>query len=325
MLLIDHHEVDNGHGYRLSLRRTRDDQATARGAPLLIIPGYGMNSFIFGFHPRGTSLEGYLAGRGFEVWSVDLRGQARAVRTGGDRRYGLADLALVDLPVAVDAVLAKSTTGAAVVDLIGCSLGASLMFGYVACRRGAQRAGRLVSVGGPVRWERVHPALSLAFASPTLVGLIPFPRTRRLAAAAMPLLARVPWLLSPYLHPGIVDLGHAASLAQTVEDPNRHVNREIAEWIRRRDLVLAGQNVCELLRDVANPLLTVIANADGIVPRETALWPHGAVGSPSKTVLEVGDASLPIAHADMFVSDPAPRLVFAPLADWLDRAPAGGP
>ena len=58
--------------------------------PVVILPGYGMNSFIFGFHPRGLSLEAYLASRGIEVWSVDLRGQGRARSTGGDDRFGLA-------------------------------------------------------------------------------------------------------------------------------------------------------------------------------------------------------------------------------------------
>ena len=63
-------------GWSLHLRRTRlpgcFDPATK---PLLIVPGYGMNSFIFSYHPRNTSMERCLAEAGFEVWSVNLRGQ----------------------------------------------------------------------------------------------------------------------------------------------------------------------------------------------------------------------------------------------------------
>jgi hypothetical protein len=43
-----------------------------------------------------------------------------------------------------------------------------------------------------------------------------------------------------YLNPDIVDLGAAREMVGTVEDPNRHVNREIARWIKDRDRTAAG-------------------------------------------------------------------------------------
>ncbi len=317
MIRIEHHSAPNGDGWVLSLRRTYDDEALDKARdPLLIVPGYGMNSFIFGFHPRGTSMEGYLAGRGFEVWSVDLRGQGKSRRDGGSMKYGLDDLVMTDLFTAIHGVLEHTATSAQSVDVIGCSLGASMMFAYAVCVPD-NHLGRMVSMGGPVRWVRIHPVLRAAFASPELVGKLPILGTRRLASAALPLLSRAPWLLSIYLHPQIVDMSQAEQLVRTVENPNRHVNKDIARWIKSGDLFVDGKNVSEGLRAVKNPLLTVIANADGIVPRETAIWPHLNIGSERRDMLEVGTYSLPIAHADMFVSDHAPELVFQPLADWL--------
>jgi pimeloyl-ACP methyl ester carboxylesterase len=317
MLCIDHHDAPNGDGWILSLRRALDpDVHDPQRDPLLIIPGYGMNSFIFGFHPRGTSMEARLAACGFEVWSVDLRAQGRSRRDGGSKRYGLDDLILKDVFSAVHGVLDHTASKANNVDIIGCSLGATMMFAYVVCVR-EHRVGRLVNMGGPVRWVRIHPLLRAAFASPELLGLVPIPGTRALASVALPALKHVPWLLSFYLHPGIVDMSHAGTLIRTVENPSRHINRDIARWVIRKDLIVDGVNVCEGLRSVDNPLLTVIANADGIVPRETTLWPHLNIGSRRRDLLEVGTYSLPIAHADMFVSDHARNLVFNPLADWL--------
>ena len=63
----------------------------------------------------------------------------------------------------------------------------------------------------------------------------------------------------------------------------------------------------------------MIANGDGIVPRDSVLWPHMNIGSKRRDLLEVGTYSIPIAHADMFVSRYAPEMVFEPLADWLAR------
>jgi hypothetical protein len=83
------HFVDNGDGWQLSLFQTWDPARLAPGRnPVLIVPGYGMNSFIFSFHPRGLSLEGYLADAGFEVWRADLRGQAHRARWAGVTSMG---------------------------------------------------------------------------------------------------------------------------------------------------------------------------------------------------------------------------------------------
>ncbi len=338
MIQIEHHQKGNGHGWKLGLRRTWDpEQLVTARHPLLIIPGYGMNSFIFGFHPRGTSMEAFLAQRGFEVWSVDLRAQGKSVREGlaphapgsdrrrsprgssGGDRYGLAELALEDVAAAVEGVLDRTATSADRVDLIGCSLGTALMFGYVACAE-APRAGRLVNMGGLVRWVTINPLLKAAFSSPRLVGMIPIKGARRLASVALPALTRVPKLLSIYIHPEIVDMSQAAELVRTVEDPNRHVNRDIAAWIQARDLVIRGCNVCDRMAELDHPLLTMVALADGIVPRECAVWPHQNIGSRRRDLLEIGGDGLAIAHADMFVSDHAPELVFEPLADWLERS-----
>lgn len=317
MIRIDHRHTPNGDGWSLALRRTIDDQALVKGRnPLLIVPGYGMNSFIFGFHPRGVSMEAYLAGRGFEVWSVDLRAQGDSRCEFGSHRYGFDDLVLKDVFSAVHCVADTTETGACEVDIIGCSLGASMMFAYVACVP-EHRTRRLVNMGGPVHWVRINPLLRLAFASPELLGVLPIKGARQLAGFALPMLSKVPKLLSVYIHPEIVDMKHAPTLVRTVENPNRHVNRDLARWIKNRDLIVDGKNVCEAVKTLTNPLLTVIASADGIVPRETVIWPHENIKSERRDILEVGTAAVPIAHADMFISDLAPDLVFRPLADWL--------
>ncbi len=307
--------IDTGDGWRLALRHT-----PAEGRPkrvVLIVPGYGMNSFIFGFHPRGLSLEAYLASRGLDVFSVDLRAQGKTERTGGSLRYGLAELATTDLGTAIKGTLASS--GADTIDIVGCSLGAALMFTHLALVPSAP-VRTLVSMGGLVTWVDPHPLLRAAFFSPRLLGLLPMYGTRAFANRALPILVRyAPRILSIYLHAESTDLSHTSTMVQTVEDPSPFMNREIAEWIARRDLVVRSVNVSRALREMRNPFMGVVANQDGVVPPSTGRAIYDEIGSPEKELLCVGEPGAPIAHADLFVATGAQERVFRPVADFILR------
>jgi pimeloyl-ACP methyl ester carboxylesterase len=310
--------VDNRAGWRLAMSRTSPSgDAKPAARPVLIVPGYGMNSYIFGFHPRGESMVQCFAARGLEVWTVDMRGQGRSIRARGNSRYGIADLAVEDLGAAIAHVLANTKTGARTVDIIGCSLGTALMFAHLACVPDAP-VHALVSMAGLVTWKGAHPLVRLAFGSPRLVGLMRLRNTRQLARFALPVVARVaPSLLSVYLNHQSTDLTQAAKMVQTVEDPHPGINREIAEWIKRGDLVVRGVNVSGKLPSFKNPFFCVVANDDGIVLPVTSRHTYDAIGSDTKRLLLVGDPEQPIAHADLFLCTGAQERIFAPVADFL--------
>ncbi|MFO0616715.1 MAG: alpha/beta fold hydrolase, partial [Polyangiaceae bacterium] len=312
------HFVSNGEGWLLSLNQAWDPaRLHPRRMPVLIVPGYGMNSFVFGYHRHGRSFEASLVEAGFEVWRVDLRAQGPSKRAGGGRVFGLQHLARTDLGAAIAAALDRTKTRASVVAIIGASLGATLMFGHAALA-GTARIGALVAIGGPVRWVRVHPLLRVAFASPTLVGLVPVRGSRAMARVALPhLLARAPSLLSIYMNAAHVDPSNVDELSKTVEDPSRHVNRQIAEWIARRDLVLDGVDVTAALPGIRAPFLSVAANADGIVPRETTEYTHERIGSRDRQHIVVGTPTLAFGHADVFTSDHSEEHLYRPVRDWL--------
>lgn len=309
--------VDNGDGTLLAVKRVVRREGAPVGRPALIVPGYGMNSFVFGFHPDGTSLEASLAASGLDVYSVDLRGQGQSRREPPSERrerFGLAELATRDLPRAVDAIAER--TGKSV-DLIGCSLGTSIAFAYLAHRKDAP-VGSVVAVGGLVTWVRVPRLLSIAFASPKLAGALELKGTRALARRALPVLAKAaPGLLSIYVNVKSTDLSRASEMTETVEDPNPTINEEIARWMKSRELHVAGVNVSAALRDMRYPLLCVVARQDGIVPEETARGVYDEIGSVDKELLVVGTAERPIAHADLFLSRGAQTAIFEPIARFL--------
>ena len=317
--------IDNHDGWKLELRRYVNlDRLDRSRRPVLMVPGYAMNSFILGFHPGGLGIAQHLAQAGLEVWTVNLRGQGGARAQGAPARYGLAELTLVDLPAAIAAVGEHTHTEAESVDLIGCSLGGSLVFAYLAHHPEDHGVGAVVSMGGPLRWDKVHPVLKAAFTSGRLAGAVPVRRTRELARRVLPVAKRVPSLMSIYMNTSQVDLSAADQLVNTVDDPVPWINRQMARWIRDRDLIVRGINVSERLPDVKVPILTVVANQDGIVPAATALSVRDVLGSDQVDVLNVGDDERWYAHADLFIGRHAHDEVFTPIVTWLDRFASTG-
>jgi pimeloyl-ACP methyl ester carboxylesterase len=312
------HRVPNGAGWDLSVFQSWDEGSLVRArSPVLLVPGYGTRSFLFSFHPSGRSKEAFLVEHGFEVWRADLRAHGESRCTGGEAGYGLDDLALHDLGAVLDCILAETHARADRVDVIGASMGGTLMFAHAALNP-AHRIGAMVSIGSPVRWVKAHPLLRLACISPALVGLIPAHNNRQIAEALLPRVVRhAPWLLRSYMNPEITDTSAAGEMLKVVEKTCCRINREIAAWVRNRDLVLRGVNVSERLPDMMQPLLCVVANNDGLVPRETAEFPYRRVGSRSKRLLEVGTGDMAMGHADLFLSRESHGRVFDPIARWL--------
>lgn len=311
------HFVDNRAGTDLAVRRVAPEKRASK-RPVLIVPGYGMNSFIFGFHPAERSLEATLAARGLVVYAADLRGQgkSRSVASANER-YGMAELAVDDVGAVIDWI--REREGCDRVDLVGCSLGTSLAFGYMAHRARNAAVGSFVSLGGLVRWVDIPPLLRLAFASPRVAGLIKMRGTRDFARRALPIVTRAfPKLLSLYVNASSSDLARAAEIVETVEDPHPIINREIAEWIARRDLILRGVNVSAAIESMDHPLMCVVAKDDGIVPEATSRDVFDRIGTRDRELLVVGgDAARPIAHADLFLSRGAEERIFSPIARFL--------
>jgi poly(3-hydroxyalkanoate) synthetase len=310
--------ANNRDGWGLELHQYWDPETHDPGKrPVVMLPGYCMNTFILNFHPNGDSMVRYLARGGFEVWTANLRGQGDSRRYAGKRKFGFRELCLVDIPVVLDTVLNRGHSERDDVSVIGCSLGATFAFGYLAHHLDNNPVGAVVSLGGPLRWEKAHPLLEVAFASAQIAGMIRFRGTRQLARFALPIAQKVPSVLAIYMNTEHIDLEVADELVKTVDDPVPHLNRQIAHWITTRDLYVAGVNVTRAMKHIHVPLLCVAANRDGIVPPETAVSAMNAFGTDDVEVLRVGDRDNWFAHADLFVNDEAAERVFEPLRMWL--------
>ena len=305
-------------GWTLHLQRHRNpDRFDPALRPIVMIPGYAMNAFILGFHPTGRSMLEFLVDQGFEVWRANLRGQGESERHSGRSDYGFRELSSVDMPAVRDFVLDNTLSERETFDLIGCSLGATVVYAYLAQFPDEHKTGSVVAIGGPLRWDEIHPLLKVVFASPSLAAALPSKGTRFLARLALPIVKNVPPIAAIYMNVHQIDLSEADELVKTVEDPNPYLNRQIAHWMRDVDLMVGGVNITEAMADIHTPVMCILANKDGIVPPASALAIREAIGTDDTTVLRVGDKKNWFAHADLFISFDAESKVFVPLADWL--------
>lgn len=311
--------ANNDQGWALELRQYWDPEThDASRRPLVFIPGYCMNTFILNYHPRGDSLVRYLTREGFEVWTANLRGQGGARRQRVlAHKFGFGELALVDLPTVFNTVQRRRRSEPDRLDVVGCSLGATFLFAYLAHNLETHPFGSIVSLGGPLRWETVHPLVEVVFASPRLAGAVKIVGTRAVARQLLPVVKKVPSALALYMNADRIDLGTADQLVRTIDNPVPYLNQQIAHWVKQRDLVVRGVNVTEAMAELELPLLCVAANRDGIVPPENVASALDAFGTSDAEVLRVGDDDNWFAHADLFVNDEAEQRVFAPLATWL--------
>lgn len=321
-LAIHRHFAPTRDGWALELRRAISPRRFDRDkSPILMVPGYGMNTFVLGYHPYGTSMERCLAEDGYEVWSVNMRGQGGARRRLAEAPDpSIRSYVEVDLTTAIDAVLRQTRARRDRVSLIGCSLGGSIAYALLALQ-GAGRIGALVTMGAPLRWDETHPVLRALLTSPWLAGKVRMYGTRRVARAVLPVALRLPYAVDLYMNRTHFYRAAASEMVKTVDDLFPRVNREIAHWIRQKDLVVRGVNVTEAMQQQTIPLLVVVANRDGIVPPATAVPAAELWGGPDAQVLRVGTDSDWYAHADLFISKDSPDLVFNPIGRWLDARP----
>lgn len=308
-------ETSDGWQLDVSVFRTARFDSSRR--PVMFVPGYGMNGFILSYDSSVPSFVRSLCDEGFEVWVANLRGQGASRRI--DKRApgpALRRLAEEDLATCIDSALRFTQTQEHEIDLIGCSLGGSLSYAYLALVDRA-RVHSVVAIGAPLRWVEVPAILRAVFASNMVAGALRIRGTRRMAKLATPLIKRAPWMLSLYANADNIDMKHVAAFMDTVEDPHPRTNRDIARWVKHGDMVLRGVNVSEAMQQQTGRLMVIAANRDGIVPEATALSPMNLWGG-DLTLMRIGDPRQWYAHADIFVGREAPKRVFKPVANWLN-------
>ncbi|MCB9759823.1 MAG: alpha/beta fold hydrolase [Alphaproteobacteria bacterium] len=140
-------------GWELDLRHYPGE-----GPPVLLVHGMGANHYNWDFRPE-VSFAYYLHQQGWDVWVPELRGDmgARAPDRKAAKNFTFDDHARLDLPAAVDAVLAE--TGEPQLFWVGHSMGGMLL--YAALAQFPERITAGVTIGAPANFRdpnRIHNA-----------------------------------------------------------------------------------------------------------------------------------------------------------------------
>lgn len=315
-------EVSTEDGWTLKARYLSAPQRRFE-EPVILCPGLANNFRMFDVSGP-ASLARTLAGAGFDVYLVDLRG-VHARRPRGTRRDACVDDHVhFDVPALVKKALEHSR--AHKVFWVGHSLGG--LVGLAAAQHPSLPLAGLVAIGSPLFFR--HGAITRAL----LKAGIGAGRIGPLRAdwAMLPLAPLAGWFSAPFAS-GMVNQRNVKGAVQrramaSVFSPMwRSVLAQFHDW-ETHDAFrsTSGVDWRAGLSAVAAPTLLVAGSADLLADSESMSRALALVGAQDKSLLRFGKAHGHLedyGHGDLLIGNSAAAEVFPPLVKWLsERATA---
>lgn len=300
------HQARTEDGWTLPLRRY-----PAEGPPVVLVHGMSANHLTWDYREE-VSLAWALQQAGFDVWVLSLRGDPETIAPDrrAARRFGFTEHALLDLPAAVDEVLARS--GAEQVLWVGHSMGGMLLYAWLGSWPDTVAAG--VTVCSPARFSGVlwthrllrglPPGLAVRLQSPMIVDL-----TAPLGRSS-PLIGQVAVREN-------LDWAVVRGLSQQAMEPvPRALARDALHWLRAGELQDLDGNPWLVPAEV--PVLALAASRDRIAPPEDALAACEVLPDCEARLLGVeGGLSVDYGHVDPLLGRTAATEVYPIIVEWL--------
>lgn len=312
------------HRYRVLL------PTLARRFPVLLCHGLGSNRHSFDA-PQGPSLARYLAERGFDVWSLELRGAGRSARPHLFNRleweWTFEHYVRYDAPAALAFV--RDVTGAERVHWVGHSLGGMVAYALLV--------------------NQEAPLVSLTtLASPT-VGLASSPQVpaAKVVGGVLARLRRVPAGVTARLGAPLTSLTYRFSLFRYLYNSDNVdpavirsllrcalddvPSRLLLDYLTAYEARRAGAHHSvfdyeQRLDRIGVPLYLLGGEQDGLCPPDHLEAIYQRVSSATKRMRVVGRASgcrHDYGHHDLLLGRHAADEVFADITRWLTERDRG--
>ena len=313
------HTLRTDEGLRFFAYRYKPAAIRPGTRPVILCPGMANNALALDIRPD-VSLPGYLAERGFDVWSLTLTGS-----TGCDRRRRNHDIdafAMHDLPAAIEYV--KQATGHDRIAWVGASMGGMTMVAHLV-RNPRDDVMAFANVSGPVILQQpLHPIFRTVYDREFLVRLW----LATLNVKGVSMFGRVvPGYESSLTHtfynldnvdPEVLRLGSC----DVMENIPRAVYDQVRHMLRTGHFTGRGgsPDYAAQLHRIDVPMLMVTGALDRICSPAAARYFHNRVGSTDKTLHILGRATgyaADYGHADIVVARTARKDLFPILAQWL--------
>ncbi len=301
------------------LRLCRYRKSRASGEPVLFVHGLGANQHNF-TNPENGCLVDYLSSKGYDCWTVDLRGTASS-RPPFERSRNevlLEDFFTEDLPAVIGHIL--KTTNYSKLHWVGHSMGGMLLYAYVQTH-GSDQIASAVALGAPLDFSdagKAVPAWLVKFgirfpsvAGQLVRGSIPLLRLLRLSPPAFPLNRR-----------NIPKRMHAGHFISMIEDPLPGLLRQVLRWMHGEKYVLCDGtlDIVKNLPSFPIPLLAFYGYKDPFVGYDRAKKVFDSILLEDKKAILCAKAqgfAEDYSHCDLAFSREAESEIFEPVARWL--------
>ena len=330
--------AETADGWLLGIRHLRPAEPDPAKLPVVLCHGLGLNATFWTI--TGKNLPEQLLDRGYEVFLFDFRGSGESARGGrvgrangvlretflpeiGEGSWTVDEIVRYDVPAVLDHV--KAATGKDRVNWVGHSLGGMLMFAYLELAPDPSRVANHVAMGATITLAQV-PKGDMLLANRSLRALAAVVSPGRLGRPLM--VARFPGLDTIdrfYYSAENVDRTTVSKFyGYTLEDTGRAALRQLDPYLEYGHFVSADGRVdyAAGLGRVTTPTLMIAGDGDIMSDVESTEMTLHALGAADKSLARFGKGQGNVAdygHCDLVWSRYAPKEIFPPLIDWLDR------
>ena len=298
--------------------------------PVVLCHGLITNAYYMDLDPA-HSLARYLAGRGFDVWVLDLRGHGDSGKpargTGRSYAWSFDDYAERDVPAAVATV--RRLTGAPGIGWVGHSMGGMVLYAHLSRHPGEPGISRAAVLGSPATFRFADATLrTLAIRLSLLFGRrVPF---ATMSSLFVGLAGRRATVFDHFLYApaNLAPETWRAFLARGADDESGVVARQFTTWLERREWTdSSGAFSYERhLGRIRVPLLVIAGRVDNLAPVESVRHGYDAVGSAERSWIVLGKESgalFDYGHTDMVLGERAAVEVFPYIESWLRHGDDG--
>lgn len=317
------HYVTTEDGWQIALHR----YVPARRKflePVFLCHGMGANRNNFDLMDD-RSLARDLRDRGFDVWSVELRGAGFSGRPKWYQphrwTFRFEDYLEKDIRAAVS--LVRKTSGSDRVFWVGHSLGGLLGYAWMG-RRGDHGIGGLVAVSAPLLLGKARTVRILR----PFVWLMTLTRVVAFRPAARffsPCVGWSPGLLSriPISKGGIRGRVLRRSMVNLVENTTAALLRQLLHWSKADSFASreGGEDYLANLKKIDEPVLIMAADADNLASPDAVTPAYLGVGSADKQLRIFGGDrgdDCEFGHGDILLGEHSREVVFPEIIEWLE-------
>lgn len=328
-------------GWKIALYHYPPKGFVKRKTPVVLCHGMALNHFFWNL-AEDVNFSGFLASKGFDVWTVDLRGNGKSKPANrfGDFQsadvdekkkeasnfWSVDDYAKYDIPAILNFVTEE--TGAKQVSWVGHSMGGMVMYVFLETAEDVSKVKNFVALGSPVVLPNPANEIlrDMEGLQKSVDGLIDIGlKGLRGTAIFTPLTSGFNPLDTLYFNRKNVDWDNIQRMyAHSLENIPRGVSQQMRELIASGEFKSYDKtfNYAQNLEKISLPVLLVAAKGDALGSEYAVMTAYNRVASKDKTYRLFGTENkyrVNYGHCDMIFGETAPKEIYPYVASWLEK------